>query len=162
MWQWFLAGAVILTNVATVLIVVAVVRLHLRRLGARPTRAAADRPLESPRAQFAQARRDAEELIAQLERLAADIDERLTERSRRVQDLLAEADARAAELRRLCVDPAVLDGLGPDADPRRRDVLRLAADRVGPVEIARRTGLTVGEVELMIRLEHAAAAPRSK
>ena len=158
-WQWFLAGAVILTNVATVLIVVAIVRLHTARLRNRPAPPA--RGGEGSQAQLAQAQRDAAELIRQLERLAKDIDARLGERSDRVRELLDEADARAAELRRLSVDPAVLDGLGPDADPRRRDVLRLAAERLSPVDIARRTGLTVGEVELMIRLEHA-AAPRSE
>ena len=158
MWQWFLAGALALTNVATVLIVVAVVRRHAAKLR---NAAAAELQADSPRAQLARARNDAAELLRQLERLAANIDARLSERSDRLRELLADADARAAELRGLCVDPVVLDSPAVPADPRRRDALRLAAERVHPVEISRRTGLSVGEVELMIRLEQSAAMEKS-
>ncbi len=140
MWQWFLAGALVLVNAATVLIVVAVVRLHLRRAAGRDE---ADEPPRQPGG------------------LPEDIEPRLAERVERLRGLLAEADQRIAELRRLR-EPArwARQGPGP-ADARQREVLRLARQQMGAVDIARQVDLDVGEVELLLSLYGSPEAGRA-
>jgi len=149
MWPWVLAGSTALLNVATILIVIAIVRLHRRggpeggeRIG-----------------------QDVAELVEQLDRLADHIDARLERRSAVLERQLAAADARIAELRRLTETPGLTRSVADESlaispsesglDPRgrRAEILRLVRQDVDPVEIARRLHIDVGEVELVVHLD---------
>jgi len=140
MWQWFLAGGLILANVATVLVVVVVVRRHLRPA------VAPGRP---------------DEVAGQGNPPMADLDARLAARAERLRRLLAAADERIAELRRLSEEPHAAGVAAPLADRRRSEILRLADEGVDPVGIARQVGMHVGEVELMLNLDRSAPMERA-
>lgn len=155
MWQWFLAAAGVLVNIATILVVVVVVRLHLRR-----AHAAARAPRKGPAAQLDAAGRDAAQLARQLERAIADVDARLDERAEQLRGLLAEANERIAELRYLR-DNSASGGDGGPTDPRQAEVVRLATQQIHPVEIARRLAMDVGEVELVLSLSRSVPAERT-
>ena len=149
MWPWVLAGSTALFNVATILIVVAIVRLH-RRSGVE-----GDERIGQ----------DVAELVEQLDRLADHIDARLERRSAVLERQLAAADERIAELRRLTETPGLIRSVGDESlaispsesgrDPRgrRAEILRLVRQDVDPVEIASRLHIDVGEVELVVHLD---------
>jgi DNA-binding NarL/FixJ family response regulator len=118
-------------------------------------------------------REDAAELIRQLEQAGAAIDKKLESHLGELRGLLARVSAASADLdarMRLIEEPdGVYRGSGdtrPDDDagraagrssPRQTEVLRLGQQGIEPIEIARRTGMTVGEVELVLHL-HAGRA----
>ena len=132
MWQWFLAGALVLVNIATILIVIVVVRLHLRRVARALSETRSGSSLSPEAGGEAKAREEA------------------------LRKLLAEVDARIAELRRLGGPRA--DGCyGPPGDSRRSEIRRLAGQGVDPVGIAQRLDMHVGEVELMLHLDRSAS-----
>jgi len=136
MWQWFLAGALVLLNLATILIVMVVVRLHLRRVGWV----------------LGEARRGhvpADETAAQA-----------TARAEALRKLLAELDVRIAELRRLS-GPGADGRHSPAAESRRDEIRRLANQGIDPVGIAQRLDMHVGEVELMVHLDRSASGAAS-
>ena len=147
-WQWLLLAALVLLNAAMILVAAVVLRLYARRQGrAGGTAGTSERG--------AQVGRDVEELIDQLDRLAADIDRRLEAREQRLRELLAEADERIAALRRLEAGPRSA-GAGPPGGQRTEEILRLCRQQLDPVEIARRVGMDVGEVELVLNLSRSA------
>jgi hypothetical protein len=156
MWLWFLAGALVLLNAATVVIALGVTRLHLRRAARR--RAAVEPDGGGDEADLSGVCDEAAAMIRQLDRLGRDIDTRIAERAEGLRALLAKADHRIAELRRLSDPRPGQAADGAPADPRQRLILRLAGHRMDPVEIARRVGVDVGEVELVLSLYGSAPA----
>ena len=52
-------------------------------------------------------------------------------------------------------------GAAPQPDPRRAEVLRLAEQGIDLVEIARRTGMDVGAVELVLNLQRSTPLRRT-
>jgi hypothetical protein len=106
-------------------------------------------------------RSDVAELAGQLEDYARQIDQQVVQRLDRLEALLAEADGKEAELRRLL---EAQGKAGADGTPRPRggddQVVALAAQGLDSVEIARRLGMEVGEVELMLNLHRSHASPR--
>ncbi len=146
MWVWFLAAAMVLTNIATVLICLAISRMPRR---ARPEPARSDGLV----ADLGKARRDLATLVGQLDAVADDFDAKLADRCEALRGLIAEADARLAELTRA----AAASPSGRDPATRRRGaILDLAARGVDPITTARRLGVDVGEVELTLNLQHSA------
>jgi len=119
---------------------------------------------------------DIRELMAELDALAGRIDKRVENRLAELRRLLDEVDAKVdkaqATLRRLrgqdgsykppC--PPAIDAGEPPAtgrarpkapaaiSPRQQEVLRLKAQGLDAVEIARLVGMNVGEVELVLNL----------
>ena len=146
MWVWFLAGSLLLFNAATVVIVALVVRSHLHRIGDQRTLPPA--ALEALRRSLAaQARR--------IERLTEEIEAQLSRRGERLDGLLAELDCRLAEIKR-AAGPA---SPAPEHDLphlRRLQVQRLADQNIGPLDIARRLSMDIGQVELILALRRAA------
>ena len=102
----------------------------------------------------------AEELIDELGRLSDDVERRIDGSLSRLQDALARAEAAAAQLRRErsaapSDTPADAPSEGGADDGRTADIVRLASQGLDPVEIARRTGVNAGEVELVLNLTRA-------
>lgn len=101
-----------------------------------------------------QARKDLADLMGQLELAGQKLESRVDSRLQELRKLLAEAAAKAAELESLT------DSLPPHLSKRpiragkgRSDeVLSLCSQGLDAVEIARRTHMDVGEVELLLRL----------
>lgn len=95
---------------------------------------------ESARALIERLRDAADEAVAAIDRRQAEL-----------QALLDEVDARLEDNPRAAVREEA-----PEADTRaRRDICRLAGEGLGGDEIARRSGLTRGEVELILELNAA-------
>lgn len=158
MLPWILAGACLLANLITLSVVAAAMSAHGRARRAR--RAAGEGPgavgacrqdAETP------LRRDVAALARELDRLAEAINTRTERRAGELTALLEEADRRIAELRRLMDLPRPGPGIRQEADARRSEIIRLAAEGTDPLEIARRTRSDVGEVELVLSLQR----PRS-
>ena len=148
MWVWFLAGSLVLFNAATVVIVALVVRSHLHRIGQQ--RALPPAALEALRRSLAeQARR--------IEMLTDRIETQLARRDERLEGLLAELDCRLAEFRRAAASLASKAPAPEDDLPhlRRLQVQRLADQNIGPLDIARRLSMDIGEVELILALRRA-------
>ncbi len=88
------------------------------------------------------------------------IDGELPDRLEQMIALLAEADAKIEELRRLVrvADEQCALGGRPD-DVTCVEIDRLARQGLDAVEIARRTGLTVGKIELVLHLQRCRKTP---
>ena len=94
---------------------------------------------------------DAARRIAQAFQAA---EQRLTERHGELSRLLAEADRQIAAAPR---DAGTSESDAfPPVHPRSAEIGRLAAQGVATVEIARRLGIDVGEVELVVNLARSA------
>lgn len=145
MWQWFLAGSLVLINFATILIVIALLRLHLRRIHDR-------RSAPTPADRIADPAAAATDALARLTGLADEIDARLAAQTDRLERLLARADDKIARLGNGAPASGDVGRYAPVADPRRREIRRLAGQQVDSVEIARRLEMDVGEVELVLNL----------
>ncbi len=93
---------------------------------------------------------------AAAEELPGDLEQRI----RRLQKLIADADGRIDELRRLAAaredDAGLYQPDGPD-EQARAEIIRLGRQGLEAVEIARRMDVAVGEVELVINLGRRAA-----
>lgn len=98
---------------------------------------------------------------AQLKQFARRIDGELADRIERMAALLREADGKIEELHRLI---SAAGGQGASALRRPDDetcveIDRLARRGLDALEIARRTNLAVGEVELLLRLRQCRKTP---
>jgi type II secretory pathway component PulM len=105
-------------------------------------------------------RSDVAELAGQLEDYARQIDRQVTERLDRLEALLAAADGKGQELRRLLEAAKTGDDSRPHPRGADDQVVALAAQGLDSVEIARRLRMDVGEVELMLNLHRSHASPR--
>jgi len=94
--------------------------------------------------------------LAAVRRSRRRLDRDVLDRMRRYQELLAEADQRISRLERRAQTDEPADR--PAKRRRLEDITRLARQGVDPVEIARRTGTDIGEVELALNLHHPAGA----
>jgi hypothetical protein len=151
MWPWVLAGALVLLNLATILVVAVLLRLHVRRVETRREAPAEDSAFAQ--AELTTLREDVADLVRQLDRLAEDIDARVEDRADKLRGLLTRADERIADLQRLSSQSPRPAREPPAAGSPRAEVLHLAGQGLDAVEIARRTNLDVGEVELVLSLE---------
>ncbi|MGA2265099.1 MAG: hypothetical protein ABSH10_01545 [Phycisphaerae bacterium] len=106
-------------------------------------------------------RNDVADLAGQLEDFARRIDGRVDDRLDRLQALLAEADKKQQELRRLTEAAGQPGGkLAGASGGASGQVLALASQGLDSVEIARRLKMDVGEVELMINLHRSSVSSR--
>ncbi len=106
-------------------------------------------------------RSDVAELAGELEDYARQIDRQVAQRLEHLKALLAEAESKQQELRRL------LEAAAKTAteDPGRSriansQVLALASQGLDSVEIARRLQMDVGEVELILNLHRSQVSPK--
>ncbi|MCJ7543044.1 MAG: hypothetical protein MUP47_00510 [Phycisphaerae bacterium] len=106
-------------------------------------------------------RSDVAELASQLEDYARQIDRQVAQRLDRLEGLLAQADSRQQELRRL-LELATKAAEDNPPCPRAADdqVVALASQGLDSVEIARRLRMGVGEVELILNLHRSHVPPR--
>ena len=78
----------------------------------------------------------------------------MEERERRLRELIRESDLRlehsAPEARS---DPDLIDASGATHDPRYREVLEMSRSGQSEKEIVKCTGLTEGEISLIIELD---------
>jgi septal ring factor EnvC (AmiA/AmiB activator) len=139
------------------------------------------RELDSAAAQGRTVQRDMEQLLTELERLAARLNEQLDAKHQDLQQSLAEADKRISALRILLDEakrrldrgplattparesgpadtfrdevesPSVARDQRPAPDRRRR-IYQLADEGLTPLQIAVQLGQPVGEVELILNL----------
>jgi outer membrane murein-binding lipoprotein Lpp len=144
---------------ASMLLAAAAVVLGLLGLArARSSRSGPRAAGDSARA--AEACNDVRDLMAQLDRLAAQLEGRLDACLEKVRAASAEADAKIARLQEL--------GEGAAGEPTGRpkrpikiseaaglEVMRLSRTGMDPVEIARQLKVDVGEVELVLSLQRA-------
>ena len=91
---------------------------------------------------------DVRAAVAEIRRLTAESEQKMNERLGQLETRLAAIDEEIALLRR----GAALASSGVRADPRRREILDLHRQGIDIIEIARRTDLDVGEVELILNL----------
>jgi len=99
-------------------------------------------------------RSDVAELAGQLEDFARLIDKTVDQRLGQLRSLLAEADSRIRQLERLVADAS--GGQPPPAQAAQADmIIAMAAQGLDSVEIARRLGIDVGQVELTLHLRRA-------
>jgi hypothetical protein len=148
MWVWFLAGSLVLFNAATVVVIALVVRSHMHSAGRQRT---------LPPAALEALRRSLAEQARRIEQLADRIETQLVRRDEKLEGLLAELDCRVAEIRRATAGLASPQ-CAPENDlphTRRLQVRRLADQNVGPLDIARRLGVDIAEVELILALRRA-------
>jgi predicted RNase H-like nuclease (RuvC/YqgF family) len=125
--------------------------VRLRRLRSRVSHAAG--AAQDPAQTVARLRHEVEELARQLDALAGRIDRQVDSRLEELKGLLADADARIAELRRL---GGPIQGLYvPTPDARGADILRLAQQGQETTEIARQLNMDIGRVELVLNLHRA-------
>ncbi len=81
-------------------------------------------------------------------------DDALQERIDAMKSLLLRADRHIAQLRELSRDPEA-EPVAPASAERSSEVRRLAETGASPERIAERTGIDVGEVELLLNLQRA-------
>ena len=112
---------------------------------------------------------DLERLMTEIDDLAKRVGQRLESKSQEVERLLAEADERIAELRRLQGEtppdnplPRITPTLTPRSgaatladDPLTRSVYELYDAGHAPMDIAKRLNEHVGKVELILALRKA-------
>ncbi|MFA6135122.1 MAG: hypothetical protein WC869_14000 [Phycisphaerae bacterium] len=111
---------------------------------------------------------DAAALAEQLDKFANQVEARVDDRLERLQRLLDEADARIAELRRLTgSSPAPRAAEKPGAAPAGsmslspvEQVLNLHDQGLARLDIARRLGMEIAQVDLTLNLYRAAASRR--
>jgi hypothetical protein len=133
---------------ATGFVLAALISARRRRLRAeygRPARGHDAGPLNH----------DIAALTEQLDQFARQVDRRVADRLETLQLLLAEVDAKISELRRLQVANAQEAGqVPPPGGPEGRvaRILRLHEEGLDGIEIARRLGVEIGEVELTLNL----------
>ena len=147
-WQILgLIVAVMLVAGAAALLVAAYVKSRPRRRdpapGGQPNGPAPDhaRPEDLRPADIGAA-------VAELRGLTAESERKMAERLEQLAKRLASIDEEIAQLRR----SAALASCSARADPRRREILDLRRQGIDIIEIARRTNLDVGEVELILNL----------
>lgn len=92
-------------------------------------------------------------LRRELNEAARRIDQQMEARLAQLQQLLADADRRIAELRRLASDPSPSSQRPYQQDRARERVLQLHDQGLTAEQIAHSTGLDAGEVELILNLE---------
>ena len=146
--EWDLAPIAAVSLISAGVLLLAVLLILKRRSPGR-ARHGTDRPKldETAKAQEIHA------LMSELEQLALRIDERVELQTSQLRQLLAEADEKIAQISESCSEENVLD-------PRDRYILRLNAQGVDPIEIARRMQMNVGEVELVVNLHTSRFEPR--
>lgn len=154
--------AIAVALVGGAFIVLVTIRRRKRALSASP---------RSVRDQYAElsgsreAAQDAEAVMVELDRVARQIQGRLDTQLAKLEHLIHDADARIERLSRLVrtadgepvVDVWVKGDASGDAhplepDPRHAELIRLAEAGLSAADIARRTGQTTGEVELILSL----------
>ena len=104
----------------------------------------------------AQAREDIDELMVRLEELSREICGQIDTRFAKLEHLLKEADEKLAALTPPATDGSIQadEGSPPvPADPQHAEVHELGRQGLAVVDIARRTGKSAGEVELILSLE---------
>mgnify|MGYP005846552653 CR=1 FL=1 len=130
-------------------------------------------PLERPPsfASLSQQRaveREMQSLLVELEQMVRTMNAQLDTRAAKIEQLIADADARIAELRRLqnssesSVEPADYPPLRitpsepnietADVDPRHAEIYSLADGGMTSTEIARKLDRPNGEIELILAL----------
>jgi hypothetical protein len=111
-------------------------------------------------------RDEVQQLCEQLREVAEQVDRHVDRRLGELRRLVRQADARIADLQRAAAGdayapesptpPAEADAAG---ESRTARVLAMAGQGLGPVEIARRLRMDVGQVELVVNLH--ARRPRA-
>lgn len=96
----------------------------------------------------------------QLKELARQIDRRLEARMSQLQDLVDQARVQVRELKKLDSFSATPVDSGV-VQTQEQEVLRLYSMDMSLIEIARRLGLSVGEVELTLNLHKSQPAPQA-
>ncbi len=144
---WDLAPIAAVSLIATGVVLLAFLLILKRRSTAR-----ARRGTETAKLDETAKTQEIHALMSELEQLALRIDERIELRMSQLRQLLTEADERIAQIAEKCPEENVLD-------PRDRYILRLNAQGVDPIEIARRMQMNVGEVELVVNLHASRLEP---
>lgn len=111
------------------------------------------------------------ELVVELEKMARQITSQLDTRAARLEELIRQADERAALLKSMTPGPRFAEGVEPaddpeeslppapapiPIDPRHAAVYLLADQGRSPTEIAKEVGQPAGEVELILALRRRA------
>ncbi|MFW6133711.1 MAG: hypothetical protein ACOC8F_07415 [Planctomycetota bacterium] len=92
---------------------------------------------------------DVDRLLRRADQIAGELDAK----AGRLERLISEADARIARMGAPEADPpGQYAADGPDAATRDA-IVRLRRNEVAPADIARRLGMDVGEVELVLNLD---------
>ncbi|MBS3733585.1 MAG: hypothetical protein KGY99_01520 [Phycisphaerae bacterium] len=86
-------------------------------------------------------------------RRAEDVVAELNRKAERLERLIAEADDRIACLADVGDAPPVEEPLSEPSDTARTEILRLARQGVACEDIARRLGIAVGRIELVVNLD---------
>ena len=140
-------------------------KLHRRQTEPHPR--PSDRA-SSPARQGGEFRRDVENAVVHLEELSRQISAEIDTRHARLEAAIRDADRRIAALQRLSRQAAQRAGDSAagaedvDVDVREAVVHELADAGLSAIEIARDTGKTPGEVELILNLRRQTAADPDK
>jgi len=154
------------TVVATAMLVLAtllvVVLIRYRRERQRMT-TTGGRPAHVSEAAW-KMQEEAAELMNRLEGLSHQFDTRMEGRLDELKGMLSEADRKIEQLRRLTeaasakVDPQQAPAQASPAQQVHGEIRRLNSQGMDAVRIARRLGMDVGEVELVLNLQRTQAA----
>ena len=98
---------------------------------------------------------DIRDLMAQMESLAGQIDRRIDQRLEEMARTIAQADARIAEMNRQMAQKDEASHVSISLNQATgSEVQRLADEGKDSIEIARLLRMNVGEVELILNLQH--------
>ncbi len=153
-----LAGCLIGAGVVLLLIVVRLKSYAKESPSVNPADCSPDDAADERR----QVHADVHELMGQLDALAGQIDERIELRLGELRQLMAEVDGKIAQGREAIDthEPPHQSGIPVEShratiDPRHEEILHLKSQGLDTIEIARRTQMNVGEVELVLNLHPA-------
>ncbi len=155
MTPWELALVIAAAVLAAAAVVTAVLAGRRKKLA--PPAYALAAPAATPTApadvRASQVCDDIRDLMAQLDRLAQQIDGRVETRLADLQKLLAAADERVTQLRALLEAPQPATPAIKIREGLNNEILRLHREGADSVEIARTMRMDVGEVELILSLQ---------
>jgi hypothetical protein len=143
---WVVSLAMTWTQVVPAALIVGGAGLLLWSVWRRP-RAPRAEPVKPARGteQVQGVMRDAEEL-------ASILAGRVDRQAERLEQLIAEADAKIRRLERLTADHAAITLREPKIDPINQRIYDLSDEGLAPVEIARQLSQQTGKVELILAL----------
>ncbi len=145
-WEQIAVVGLAAVSAAALLAAVLAYAVRQKRMAAQEHRA------ESARSEAAG---DIRDLMAQMESLAGQIDRRIDQRLEEMARTIAQADARIAEMNRQMAQQDEASHVSISLNQATgSEVQRLAEEGKDSIEIARLLRMNVGEVELILNLQH--------